>query len=220
MSAAGPRGEASPLVRGARLAPVTTDPRFARSADSLADAILALAAERPIERVTVTEVARLAGVTRATFYNHATSPAALLAQVLERELDAIRGDFLGRVEDGAADVEQIWRASELTLVDHVLAHQAVYRQGLTAADDPRGSVLATLLANHVEVSLGALARTHGTPESGPEATRVAMAAAFVGQGTAGALRAWLNTPAPHDPAEAVDALLSLIPPLWFAVARA
>ncbi|MDN4476697.1 TetR/AcrR family transcriptional regulator [Demequina sp. SYSU T00192] len=199
---------------------MTTDPRFARSADSLADAVLALAAERPIERVTVTEVARLAGVTRATFYNHATSPAALLAQVLERELDEIRADFLGQVAADPGGVEQIWRASELVLVGHVLAHQAVYRQGLTAADDPRGSVLATLVANHVEVSLGALARSHGMPEAGPEATRVAMAAAFVGQGTAGALRAWLNTPAPLDPDEAVDALLSLIPPMWFAVARA
>ncbi len=46
-----------------------------------------------------------------------------------------------------------------------------------------------------------------------------MAAAFVGQGTAGALRVWLESPGPLDPHVAVDTILSLIPPLWFAVAR-
>ncbi|WP_062519993.1 TetR/AcrR family transcriptional regulator [Demequina silvatica] len=199
---------------------MTTDPRFVRSADALAEAVLALASEAPIESVTVTEVARHARVTRATFYNHATSPAALLARVLERDLDTIRAEFLVRVAGDPADVEHIWRESELTLVDHVLRHEAVYRQGLGTGSDAHGSVLATLLAGHVEASLVAFAHDRGAPTEGPDATRLAMAAAFVGQGTAGAIRAWLATPGTHSAEDAVDVLLSLIPPLWFAVARA
>ncbi|SEJ68334.1 TetR/AcrR family transcriptional regulator [Demequina mangrovi] len=199
---------------------MTTDPRFARSADALADAVLTLAAERPIERIAVTEIARLAGVTRATFYNHATSPAALLTSVLLRELDTIRDSFFADVDLAPDRIEETWRASELVLVEHVLAHADVYRRGLAQAAGRHGSVLSELLAGHVEASLLTFARDHGVDLGGPDALRIAMAAAFVGQGTAGALRVWLEGPAPLDPEVAVGTILSLIPPLWFTVARA
>ncbi|WP_062387079.1 TetR/AcrR family transcriptional regulator [Demequina iriomotensis] len=199
---------------------MTTDPRFARSADALAEAVLALAAERPIERVAVTEIARVAGVTRATFYNHATSPAALLTSVLVRDLDAIREEFFAGVDRAPQDIEDIWRAGELVLVQHVLAHAAVYRRGLAHADGEHGSALTELLAGHVEASLLRFARDHGVDVARGDGPRFAMAAAFVAQGTAGALRVWLDGPEPLDPQVAVDTILSMIPPLWFALARA
>ncbi|WP_062517823.1 TetR/AcrR family transcriptional regulator [Demequina gelatinilytica] len=199
---------------------MTIDPRFARSAEALADAVLTLAAERPIERVAVTEIARMAGVTRATFYNHATSPAALLTAVLVRDLDEIREEFFAGVDRDPQDIEGIWRASEMVLVEHVMSHADVYRRGLAHAAGEHGSVLTELLAGHVEASLLTFARDHGIAVDLGDGPRFAMAAAFVGQGTAGALRVWLDSPGPLDPQVAVDTILSLIPPLWFAVARA
>ncbi|WP_062461197.1 TetR/AcrR family transcriptional regulator [Demequina soli] len=199
---------------------MTTDPRFARSADALAEAVLALASERPIERIAVTEIARAAGVTRATFYNHATSPAALLTGVLLRDLDAIRGTFLADTAREPHDVEQVWRESERTLLEHVLHHEAVYRHGLSSAAVDHGSVLAELLAGHIEASLLTFAQAQGASLEGAEGMRLAMAAAFVGQGTMGAMRVWLASEGPHDPQAGVDAILALIPPLWFSLARA
>lgn len=199
---------------------MTTDPRFVRSADALRDAILALTAERPVERISVTEVARRAGVTRATFYNHATSPATLLTGTLEAELDAIQAGFLVRAEQDPQEVESIWRASELELIEHIERHGAVYRAGLAPVEGAHGSVLAHLLAGHIERGLSAYLEQSPAADDGATATRMAMAAAFVSLGTVGALRAWLESPEPHDPQFAADTILDLIPRLWFAVGQA
>lgn len=199
---------------------MTTDPRFARSAESLGDAVLRLASERPVELISVTEIARLAGVTRATFYNHATSPESLLSRTLERDLDAIRTTFLGQVEARPEAVEEIWRRSELELISHIQRHEEVYRVGLAPAAGAHGSVLADLLAGRIEGGLKAYAHAAGAPSDGEDAVRLAMASAFVSQGTVGAIRAWLLSPAPRDPRFAVDAILSMIPRLWFTLAAA
>ncbi|BDZ61675.1 hypothetical protein Lsed01_01866 [Demequina sediminis] len=198
---------------------MTNDPRFTRSADALAAAVLALAAERPIERISVTEIARHARVTRATFYNHATSPSMLLTRTLEAELDRIRSDFLEEVTADPGEVERIWRDSELSLVQHLLAHAAVYRCGLAPAEGAHGSVLAALLASHLEGGLLAYADASGMRAAGSDLVRLEMAAAFVSQGTVGALRAWLLSPEPHDPHFAVDTIVGFIPAMWFALAR-
>ena len=50
------------------------DPRIARTAQACQGAIVELAAERPISQVTIADLAKGAGVTRATFYNHYTTP--------------------------------------------------------------------------------------------------------------------------------------------------
>ncbi len=192
------------------------DPRFTRSARALADAVLELASDRPVELISVTEIARRAGVTRATFYNHATSPEALLAQTLEAELDTIRGHFVERASAGPEEVERIWRQVELEVVEHVLRHAAVYRVGLAPAAGAHGSVLADVLARHLEGGLLAYAAARSRGDAERDATRLAMAAAFVSQGTVGALRAWLLSPAPHDPQFAVDWIVAMVPELWFA----
>ncbi|WP_296665162.1 TetR/AcrR family transcriptional regulator [Demequina sp.] len=197
---------------------MTTDPRFARSSDSLAAAVLELASARPVETITVTEIARRAGVTRATFYNHATSPESLLAHTLEVELDAIRTDFLVEFDAEPHAIETIWRAAELDLIEHIERHAELYRIGLAPADGAHGSVLADVLAGHIEASLHTLAEASGAPREGEAGTRFAMAAAFVSQGTVGALRAWLQAPGPRDPQFAVDSILPLIPRMWFELA--
>ena len=71
------------------------DARQLRSRSKLFAAILELAADVRAEDLSVTEVASAAGVHRSTFYEHAESPAALLREALEAELDeAAVGDIL------------------------------------------------------------------------------------------------------------------------------
>ena len=65
------------------------DPRITRTTQVLTQAIVDLAAQRPVSRISVAELAGRAGVTRATFYNRYGSPLELLIQVLyaDREPD-------------------------------------------------------------------------------------------------------------------------------------
>ncbi|MFT4305577.1 MAG: helix-turn-helix domain-containing protein, partial [Microbacterium sp.] len=58
------------------------DPRRQRTRERLRGAVLELAAAKPIERVTVAELARAAGVMRDTVYRHTPGPVELLAEVL------------------------------------------------------------------------------------------------------------------------------------------
>ena len=66
------------------------DPRQCRTRAALAAAVLALAAERGIDALSVTEITARAGVHRSTFYQHASSPLDLVKSTLARELDALR----------------------------------------------------------------------------------------------------------------------------------
>ena len=68
------------------------DPRPAQTIKVLHDAVIELASMTPVSKVTVTEITRKAGMNRATFYRHASSPGGLLASALGPELDLIRLD--------------------------------------------------------------------------------------------------------------------------------
>ncbi|WP_062380083.1 TetR/AcrR family transcriptional regulator [Demequina pelophila] len=192
------------------------DPRFVRSADALREAVLELAAEQPIERVAVTEIARRAGVTRATFYNHATSPQALLAAALGDELDEMRARFLADVEADRRHIAESWRSSTTDVARHILRHEAVYRAGLAPSADRDGTALAELLAQHIEDTLAAYRETLGTAPADPEeSARLAMRASFQSHGVVGAFRAWLAAPRMLPLDDAVTVIMDAVSPRWF-----
>src|SRR5580700_438965 len=80
--------------------PRRTDPRISRTDQALAQAIVELAAQQPVSRITVADLADQAGVTRATFYNRYSSPLELLIQVLSADLDRGRRLKQTRQADG------------------------------------------------------------------------------------------------------------------------
>lgn len=63
-----------------------TDPRIIRTRKSIIDALLALMAERKVEKITVKDITIKAGVNRATFYHHFKDKQALLAYTMEERL--------------------------------------------------------------------------------------------------------------------------------------
>ncbi|WP_348525183.1 glucose 1-dehydrogenase [Luteimicrobium album] len=109
--------------------------------------MLELAAQHDVGDLSVVEVARRAGINRVTFYDHATSPAALLVAVLAEELDEIWTRLLD--PDAASDasrgaaappdplgvVDQVARA----VAEHVERHAAVYERALVGADEQERS---------------------------------------------------------------------------------
>jgi AcrR family transcriptional regulator len=163
------------------------DPRTIRTAEAFREAIVELAAERPISQVTVADLAVRAGVTRATFYNHFTSPLALLTQVLIADLEqAHRLEEERRTEGGYSAAEML-RLSIVDVADHIERFEAVYR---LAVDDPadRG-VYEALVRHFTEYAMAFLARC--TNPDLPEGNHDVIAQ-FVAHGFAGAIKAWLS----------------------------
>jgi AcrR family transcriptional regulator len=148
------------------------DRRTVRTRAALRAAILELAAQEDVSELSVVEVARRAGINRVTFYDHATSPAALLVAVLADELDQIRAALLDPEAAGSRTSASGATPDPLELVDrvaravasHVERHAAIYERALVRASDDLpaadphddatavgatlGAPLSTLLADH------------------------------------------------------------------------
>ncbi|MDP4333868.1 TetR/AcrR family transcriptional regulator [Curtobacterium sp. A7_M15] len=190
------------------------DARILHTTAALREAILRLAADRPVSEITVADVTRAAGINRATFYSHAVSPGSLLADVLTPELDRIREDDaeIRRTAfargAGADEFATITRRGINAVVEHVVAHRDIYGKALP---DPNDASLHRLLVEHFTVSseqhIRTLEREH-RPELLDD-----VAAGFVAQGFVGAIEAWLAGPRRSRKA-LVDTIVLSFPSWW------
>ncbi|MFJ3383948.1 MULTISPECIES: TetR/AcrR family transcriptional regulator [unclassified Curtobacterium] len=168
------------------------DARILHTTAALREAILRLAADRPVSEITVADVTRAAGINRATFYSHAVSPGSLLAGVLTPELDRIRDDDSdarrAAYERGADrdELAAITRKGINAVVEHVVLHREIY---VRALPDPNDASLHRLLVEHFTVS-SALHIRELDAATRPELLDD-VAAGFVAQGFVGAIEAWL-----------------------------
>ena len=205
------------------------DARHRRSRAKLAEAVLRLASERPIDEVTASEIAAAAGVNRSTFYAHAASPLALLESVLRAELDALRDRHLASVPDAsvprAAAAEAV-TAVTLAVLENIESHAAIYERGLLADGHADGghrgeTSLRPMLAAHFEESSRQLLAQHALfPSDEDEAADpllAAMVGPFVANGSVGAIAAWLEQPEPRDPEAFLRSYRRLVPS-WFPLA--
>ena len=187
------------------------DARLLRSRSKLFAAVLELAADRRAEDLTVTEVAERAGVHRSTFYEHADSPAALLREALESELDEVRERYLAGADLDLQHVPAALRDVTLAVLVHVQEHREIYRRGLAA-----GGTLHDFLSAHFQGS-SRLLLDRGllvAPEvDGMSAQAVGDAAVrYVADGTVGAIAVWLHRPGHPEPF--LRALATLVPSWW------
>ncbi|MDT0267401.1 TetR/AcrR family transcriptional regulator [Streptomyces sp. DSM 44915] len=193
------------------------DVRTRRTRARLREAVLRLAAEGPVEDIAVADLVRAARVNRTTFYKHATSPAAVLEQVLYAELDEVRAGWIADVEAARLPVEAIWERASTALIAHLERHDAVYTAGLVGR---RSAILHHLLVDHFTASVRALLdRDPGLLPAGegPREWRVEAHSAFLAHGEAGLVEAWLSRPAPREHRLFVAAAAAALPP-WLATA--
>jgi AcrR family transcriptional regulator len=185
-----------------------TDPRITRTAQALERAIVELASERPVSRITVADLAERAGVTRATFYNRYNSPLEPLVRVLYADLE--RGHELedSRRADGRDTPERLLRLATAEVADHVERFEAVYRHALNDPAD-RG-VYDALVRHFADYSLAFIRRSAhpGLPD-----TTHHMMARFLAHGFAGAIAAWLADDAVTKE-DLVDAAVACAPVWW------
>ncbi|PZQ63073.1 MAG: TetR/AcrR family transcriptional regulator [Sphingomonas taxi] len=200
------------IVERARGAELAADARIERTWLRLSQAVLSLAAERDIATVSVAELSRRAGIHRATFYDHAETPVALLTRVLAIDLDAVRVRSMTQLDRAGLLLRDLTRTTMAEIIDHVLTHEGVYGGAGRASSL---YALRVVLAEHVEQSVLTVLREGFAipPTPGPDAAR--LHAAFIAHGITGAVEAWLRLPRPRDP----DLLLAAVEasyPAWYA----
>jgi AcrR family transcriptional regulator len=132
-----------------------SDARVVRTREALREAMMALAAERPIEAITVRAIAARAGVGYATFFRHYSDKEALLAHVAERLIQ----DFLRQARPL---MEQRDRpAAARSLCQFVSERLPLYKALLA------GGSGETVRAEMVRQSMATLAHARKHPAEGP-----------------------------------------------------
>lgn len=185
-----------------------TDPRVARTTEALTGAIVELAGQRPVSRITVAELAEHAGITRATFYNRYAGPLDLLVQVLAADLErGHRREEELRNRGGHAGA-QLLRLATAEVVDHVERFEAVYRQAMRDPAD-RG-VYEAFVRHFADYALAHITRSAhpATPR-----TNHKVIASFLAHGFAGAIEAWLADGA-GSKEDLIDAAVVCAPVWW------
>jgi AcrR family transcriptional regulator len=188
--------------------PHHTDPRVTRTAQACEQAVVELASQRPVSRISVAELADRAGVTRATFYNHYGSPLELLIQVLMNDLDRAHRLEEERRAEGGYTSAQMLRLTIVDVADHIQRFKALYQLSLRDAADT--AVYAALVRHFTDYAFAFIARSDN-PDV-PEANRQVVAE-FVANGFAGAIKAWLrdDTVSKED---LIDAAFACAPAWW------
>ncbi|MDT3444506.1 MULTISPECIES: TetR/AcrR family transcriptional regulator [unclassified Pseudofrankia] len=184
------------------------DPRIARTTEVLAQAIVDLAALRPVSQITVAELADRAGVTRATFYNRYGSPLELLIEVLYADLERAHRLEEDRRAGGGYSAAQMLRLATADVADHVERFQAVYQHALRDPAD-RG-VYEALVRHFTDYSLAFIARcAHPDLPAGNHQ----IIAQFVAHGFAGAISGWLSDDTVTK-TDLVEAAVACVPTWW------
>jgi AcrR family transcriptional regulator len=188
--------------------PRRTDPRISRTDQALAQAIVELAAQQPVSRITVADLAGQAGVTRATFYNRYSSPLELLIQVLYADLERVHRLEDARRAEGRYSAVQMLRLATGDVADHVERFMAVYQHALhDPADD---GVYEALVRHFTDYGMAFMARS--THPDLPGTNRRVMAH-FVAHGFAGAIKAWLSDHSVTK-TDLVEAAVACAPVWW------
>jgi AcrR family transcriptional regulator len=184
------------------------DARILNTAAALKTAILTLASQTPISRITVSDVTREAGINRATFYAHYSSPSELLANALTAELDEVRRADAELRADGELEPQQVTRRAVAETAEHIDRHLAIYRLALGDVTD---GTMQHVLSSHLTVSSLQHLRESVAPEDIPGTAE--LVAAFVAGGLVGAIAVAVLSDR-WDKDNVADVLMAMLPSWW------
>lgn len=183
-------------------APAHEDPRVRRTRQALMDATWTLIENREGSDVSITEIAREAGISRQALYQHYPDRDALLADAAVQRMDEAMNKSGGRTT----------RQRTEALLSHLRASESFYRPVLAASATGFYQHLEDYIARQSadilrSPQLDALVR----PE---DAGGIEMLARYMAGGTIAFIRRWLAQPAEEatSPAEAARQLQRIVYP--------
>lgn len=190
------------------------DVRAQRTVAAMHQAILVLAETEHVQDLSVAQVAKAAGINRVTFYDHASSPTALLTAALSLDLDMIRAQYL----QSALPMYSPEGGIVSAVGGHIVARHAIYCRNMP----PNGhGFLADFLTDHFAESARMLLAAHPPQLAsvpGQSTLPVSVAeratAQFIAHGAVGAIAAWVHGPAPLIPEQIASLIQNLMPPWW------
>ena len=192
---------------------VVMDPRYARARASLNDAILRLCATRTPEDVSVSELTKAAGVSRGTFYAHASSPAELLAKCLLTEIHEFFPAIGQLLSDSRENYLLRWRQIYIELLEHIASHAEVYRHIFL---DVPSSGTRGYFSDYFHQYLHRYVLDYVTYSGENNGDLwVAMAAEQQVQNTFVIIRSWLQDGMKTSPEVAINTFMSLAAPWQF-----
>lgn len=124
---------------------MNSDPRFLRSQKRLHEAILELAGELSVDKISVTAIAERANVHRSTVYEHADSIPALLRQAINSELDSLYNRF----GIGSGANRATLASSCAVVLEHLESRESLFAR----MNGPDGAEIRDILRTHFMGSL-------------------------------------------------------------------
>jgi len=170
------------------------DPRIARTRRSLQEALFELARERPLDDITVADIAERAEVNRSSFYQHYADKETLLADALDAAADEAEAQLPETVDLAAAPPD-----AATAYFGHIADHADLYRRVL---GDHGSAVVTARLRDRVErIVRDEIARSGGSDYAD---LPVDVVAAGITGSVLGIIGAWLSRdplPSPETVAE-------------------
>lgn len=155
------------------------DPRIERTRRRLQEALFALARERGVGHIPVSDIAERAGVNRSTFYQHYSDKETLLADALDL-VAAEAGASLNEIDAWSDHPPAVL----VNFLAHVDDHAELYRRTFA---EPGAGVALVRLRSHIDAAVRRLAPTDPEPPDVP----VEIAAAGITGSIVGVIGAWL-----------------------------
>ncbi len=192
-----------------------SDPRYQRVRRQLIGAIAELAAIKPAEEITVSELAVQAGIARTTFYTHADSPAQFLADYLIDEVRPILERFVTLLDDADEDYLLRWRDIVVELLEHVRANRSVYTHIFTVDGQ---SVVLAMMSAYFEKVFAQYVESFVDLVEGDEPSELwtAMATSQQVHNLIVVISAWLRTGMTESAESVIGAYITLAPPWQLA----
>ena len=186
-----------------------TDPRTRRTLALLERAMASLLETQSISAINVSELCRVAGIHRTTFYKHFSSVADFATYMFARLIDDLAEVTESDLPATLEDVPEYHRQVLVQMLDHVAASRPVYgRLFAPDGDHHFQRIIADVLGERARQAHRQL-QDLGWQSPTDEAT----AALMVGAACAAALGVWAVQDG-EDSAERSREIMAALPPWW------
>lgn len=185
--------------------------------DSLVATLMRMAAEQPVETIRVNKACEEAGISRATFYRIANSPAEVIVGEQRKIHEKRREDYARIMSVPGVDGYSLYVTQVSLVMADVWEYADIYRQSFS--QNP--SVLAGELLRFVQEGIEDFIRLRGSEINFPEAVRhlpederIRMLSTHFAHGEVGVIRAWIEQEGQVGIEDAVQAFFELAP-AWY-----
>lgn len=190
------------------------DPRYVRVRGQLNDAARQLALAKPADTITVAELARGAGISRTTFYQHGESPAQFIADLVVDILQPYLDELTQAISQPSEDYLLHWRDIYVRMLTELRGHRELLGALFTGEQPVVVGHITRRLTRTFDAYVDEF-KSHLEGESVSELW-TEMASAQQVYNLIAVLVAWLGTEMKESPDVVVNTYLSLAPPWQLA----